>query len=250
MVATLFNVLAEYSLRGINNLSHSPLILPGIFLNYFFYFACLEYLIVHYKLRDFSIGVIGLFFGLLWLVLGPSVVYIAPQFLGVNWINFLFINLIWWVPIQTILGLYIARRLVTTDRTNPFLSEKQFKYMFYAFCLATFSFSLVLPFFPIAPLGRIILIFLTYVVGRYAQKKTLQSNVNISLISNSRFLDLVSIFVVIFFVYSSIVLTKEPLLKHSSFMNMDAIRLGFRIHPLIALSIYARRFIFKKEIPV
>jgi len=250
IIASFFNVLAEYSLRGVNNLVVNQTLLIAIFLNYFFYFACLEYLITRYKLHDITIGWVALFFGLLWQGFGPSVVYIAPQFLSVNWINLVFVNFVWWVPVQTILALYIAKRLVSRDQNEIFLSESKFKRMFILFCMVTLSFSIFLPFFPIAPLGRLIMIALAAAVGLNAKKLIRETLKNHQNISSSRFLDFITVFLIVFFIYSSIVLTKEPLFKHTSFMNMDAIRIGFRIHGGIAVILYMYRFGFQKQIPV
>ncbi|MEM3726573.1 MAG: hypothetical protein QXK98_06920, partial [Candidatus Bathyarchaeia archaeon] len=63
LAATGFNLLFEYSMRGINDLNLRPLLPLFLFWVYFPYFALLEDSITKYRLKDYNIVIAGFFFG-------------------------------------------------------------------------------------------------------------------------------------------------------------------------------------------
>ena len=109
--AVSFNLLFEYSMRGVNNLVADPLLLLFLFLVYFPYFTILEDFITKYRLKDHNIVIAGFFFGTAFTLFVPATQFVEPQALGINWTAFLFVNIFWWGTIQGVLTFYIATRL-------------------------------------------------------------------------------------------------------------------------------------------
>lgn len=124
-IATIFNLLFEYSMRGINDLLTHPVPLLFLFGVYFSYFTMLEDLIARYRLKDYHLVGIGFLFGLISGLMLPSGIFTPPLFLGVNWINLLFINIAWWGILQGILTFYIANRIAPRDWNHRLLSKTE-----------------------------------------------------------------------------------------------------------------------------
>jgi hypothetical protein len=125
LAATGFNLLFEYSMRGINDLALHPLLPLFLFGIYFPYFALLEDLITKYRLKDYNIIIAGFFFGTVFTLFVPATQFVEPQALGINWTAFLFINFCWWSMIQGVLTFYIATRLFPRDWNHTLLSRAQ-----------------------------------------------------------------------------------------------------------------------------
>lgn len=114
-IATGVNLLFEYSMRGVNDLSVRPVLPLFLFLWYFPYFTLLNDLILRYRLRDYHLVVAAFFFGSAFALLAPFEASDPAGFLGVNWTSFLFVNLAWWGAVQGVMTLYIADRLAPRD---------------------------------------------------------------------------------------------------------------------------------------
>jgi len=125
LTAVGFNLIFEYSMRGINNLAARPVLPLFLFLVYFPYFAILEDLIAKYRLKDYNIAIAGFFFGTAFTLFVPATQFTEPQAFGMNWTALLFINFFWWSMIQGVLTFYIATRLFPRDWNHKLLSRKQ-----------------------------------------------------------------------------------------------------------------------------
>lgn len=120
-----FNLLFEYSMRGINNLIVRPALPLFLFMVYFPYFTMLEDLIAKYRLKDYNLIIAGFFFGTVFSIFVPATQFVEPQLLGINWTAFLFVNLFWWGMIQGVLTFYIATRLFPRDWNHKLLTRTQ-----------------------------------------------------------------------------------------------------------------------------
>lgn len=95
LIATGFNLLFEYSLRGLNDLAFRPFLPIFLFLVYFPYFTLLEYSIEKYHFRDWQVLVAGFVFGSFAAFFIPGPMFTGNLLLGLNWGSFFFITVIW-----------------------------------------------------------------------------------------------------------------------------------------------------------
>lgn len=121
LAATALNLLFEYSMRGVNDLPVRPALPLFLFLWYFPYFVLLDDLVARHRLRDFHLVVAAFFFGSAFALLTPFEASDPAGFLGVDWRDFLFVNLAWWGAIQGVMTFYIANRLAPRDWQRPLL---------------------------------------------------------------------------------------------------------------------------------
>ncbi|MEM3444450.1 MAG: hypothetical protein QW115_00575 [Thermoplasmata archaeon] len=123
LLATGFNLLFEYSLRGINDLCFRPLLPIFLFLVYFPYFTLLEYCIEKYNLRDWQVLLAGFIFGSIGAFFIPGAMFTGTLTLGLNLPSFFFITVIWWGNLQAVLTFYFARMISPVRKHQGFLSK-------------------------------------------------------------------------------------------------------------------------------
>jgi hypothetical protein len=116
---TFFNMLFEYSMRGINNIARQPILFPLLFGIYFTYFLALEDLIVRFKLQEEHLLAIAFFFGNFYITFATGIVFVNPNFMGINVVNLLFVNIVWWGLLQAILTFYLANRITRRNWNHP-----------------------------------------------------------------------------------------------------------------------------------
>lgn len=127
LLATLFNLFFEYSLRGLNGFLLNPGLIIFLFLVYFCWFALAEDAIRRYKLSEkqiFLLPLVGIATIYSALFIPSQAYYASPLILGINWGQFLWVNLIWWTLLQTIMTFYFANRLSPRKSMEPLLSKK------------------------------------------------------------------------------------------------------------------------------
>ncbi|MGQ9538106.1 MAG: hypothetical protein ACUVTE_00760 [Candidatus Bathycorpusculaceae bacterium] len=121
--ATAFNMLFEYSMRGVNNLSVQPLLPFVLFTVYFSLYTMVEDLIAKYRLKDYHLIMAAFFFGTAYQFLVSGSALLQPSFLGVDWTNLVFVVVVWWGNLQSIVTFYFANRIAPRD-WNHRLSKK------------------------------------------------------------------------------------------------------------------------------
>lgn len=120
---TFFNILFEYSMRGINNLARQPILFPLLFATYFTYFLALEDLIVRFKLGEEHLLAIAFFFGTFYITFATGIVFVNPNLMGINVVNLLFVNVVWWGLLQAILTFYFANRIARRHWNHPLMGK-------------------------------------------------------------------------------------------------------------------------------
>ncbi|MEM3396618.1 MAG: hypothetical protein QW620_06410 [Thermoplasmata archaeon] len=123
LLATTFNLLFEYSLRGFNDLAFRPFLPIFLFLVYFPYFTLLECCIEKYHLRDWQVLIAGFIFGSFAAFFIPGAMFTGNLTLGLNWASFFFIAVIWWGNLQAVLTFYFARMVVSKRRYQIFITK-------------------------------------------------------------------------------------------------------------------------------
>ncbi|MBL7150886.1 hypothetical protein ISS86_03070 [Candidatus Microgenomates bacterium] len=119
LLATIFNLSFEYSMRGIGGffkLAFFPLILFGF---YFTLYSMLEDLIVRFKLHNYQLVLAAFLYGIFPMAFATGVLFNKPQFLGINWTALFYVGFLWWGILQAIFTFYFASRLVQRDWNHP-----------------------------------------------------------------------------------------------------------------------------------
>ena len=246
LVVTLFNLLAEYSLRGFANLRLIPILPLGLFLNYFPFFALMEDFIGRYRLRDYQAYVAALFFGLLWMLLGPTVVYLG----GINWAALVFVNVVWWTSLQTILGFYIATQIVPRTSWEPLLDRRGRIIMMALFVAATLIFRFAVS-FPMLVVYQILLIGgLTAGAWLLFKRMLPAAQQPVPHYSKNRLMDVVSMVTVAFLIYLAGFVPQSQDVSYVTLLNMNALRPLVTGSIVIFFFVLGYRLITRRPIPV
>lgn len=122
LAATAFNLLFEYSLRGVVSLAENPL-LPFLLVNqYLTYFLLLEDLIRRYRMRDGHAMATTAILAVVYQALVSAAAFRGQTLvLGVRWGELLFVVFVWWLVYQTVLTFYAATRLFPRNWDGPLL---------------------------------------------------------------------------------------------------------------------------------
>jgi len=251
LIASFFAWLMEYSLRGINNFLKTPQMAVLVFVNYFVYLALIEDFIGRFKLKDYQVWIVAQFFGLLWQLVSVSAVYYPPFVFGIGLGDLLINNLVWWTTIQTVFATYIAHRLIqNVDRLKPLLGKFGIFVFFVFFVLISASWRFfVTP--AVTPWQFLVMFSLTFLFAGFSYQQissNLKKGVQLAPFEANKFLDGLSLFTVVFLVFSFFFLTGDG--GHSHLINRQALRVNLVISPLIALLLLLKRVIAQKPIPV
>ncbi|MGC1121393.1 MAG: hypothetical protein WBA22_09890 [Candidatus Methanofastidiosia archaeon] len=124
LYCALFNLLFEYSARGIKQFLTRPLFMLALFGIYFTYFAMLEDLIVRFRLRNYQIFLCAFLYGLFPIAfltgnLFNTRVYSGIMVAGVNIGTLFIVGILAWGVVQGIITLYLANRFQSRDWNHP-----------------------------------------------------------------------------------------------------------------------------------
>jgi hypothetical protein len=114
-VATGFNLLFEYALRGLNNLARQPALPLILLAAYASLFVMQDDLIRRWRLRDYHLIVLAFTYGTVYQCLVSGAAFVEPSALGLNWGTLLFTVVVWWGLLQSVLAFYIANRIAPRD---------------------------------------------------------------------------------------------------------------------------------------
>lgn len=252
-IVTLFNLLLEYSLRGIANIQAIPLLPLALFLNYFPFFFVMEALIVKYRLKDYQLALASLVYGLIWMLFGPSVIYLPPLLFGLNWQRLIFVNFFWWVPIQTLLGFYIANRISPRNIDEKPISNSLIITSTIIFIFTTLIFRFAVASFPFVPLGIFVLLILIFLTHK-AFLKSLAGSTSYAgselRFTKDKFLDILSVFIVLYCLYSATLLKQDSVQVYVTHLNPAALKLGIKITTITTIAMLIHRLRIKKSLPL
>ncbi|MEM2145167.1 MAG: hypothetical protein QW279_07395 [Candidatus Jordarchaeaceae archaeon] len=252
LVATGFNLLFEYSMRGINNLPKQPVLPLILFAAYFTYFTMLEDLIVRFKLRDYHLILASFFFGTIYVCLVSGAAFTPPLILGINWGYLLFINLVWWGALQAVMTFYIANRLAPRDWNHPVLSKKGWGLMLIlnGFIVLLFQLSGVIPYGN--PVG-IIVMSIILIATAFIFKKLLPSKDERAYsleFKKIRLMDYLSIFTTTVFLVCAMFLIFDPSRLGASNVNLTAVRIVSVWTTILSIIMVAYRWYNKRPISI
>ena len=120
----LFNLLFEYSARGIREFTNRPLFVLALFGIYFTYFTMLEDLIVRLKLTNYQILLTAFLYGLFPTAfltgnLFNRDIYGGIIVAGINVGTMVIVGILAWGVVQGMITLYLANRLSPRDWNHP-----------------------------------------------------------------------------------------------------------------------------------
>ena len=125
LICAVFNLLFEFSGRGISELIEKPVLFLFLFGIYIAYFAVLEDLIVRFKLSNYQILLVAFLFGIIpeafltGNLFNPEIYWGGIGFFGVNWVTVIVINIFAWGIMQSIVAMYLANRISPRDWSHP-----------------------------------------------------------------------------------------------------------------------------------
>ena len=120
LYCALFNLLFEYSARGIREFTERPLLVLALFGIYFSYFAMLEDFIVRFRLKNKELFLVAFLYGLFPIAfltrnLFNQSIYGGIMLAGVNLGTLVIIGILAWGVVQGVITLYLANRLSARD---------------------------------------------------------------------------------------------------------------------------------------
>lgn len=223
-----FNLLFEYSMRGVNNLAVRPMLPFFLFLVYFPYFALLEDLITKHRLKDYNVLITGFFFGTAFTIFVPATQFVEPQAFGINWAALFFVNFFWWGMTQGVLTFYMATRLFPRNWNHKQLSTLQKAALLSMLILGGLLFRIGIQLnVPQAPQIRLeayiaiaVICTLTAIIFRKAILKQAMPPTQ----QRERVIDIISALTVGIFTFSALFLTQDPTQINIHSVNTTAVR--------------------------
>ncbi|MCJ7624892.1 MAG: hypothetical protein MUO76_15430 [Anaerolineaceae bacterium] len=127
-VCALFNLLFEYSARGIGEFTQRPLLVIALFGIYFSYFTMLEDLVVRFKLKNYEIFLMAFAYGLFPIAfltgnLFNQEIYSGIMLGGVNIGTVIIIGILAWGVVQGMVTLYLGNRLSPRNWDHPHMGK-------------------------------------------------------------------------------------------------------------------------------
>jgi len=248
--ATAFNLLFEYSMRGINGLVRQPLLLPLLAIIYLTYFTLFEDVITRYRLRDYQVLIIGFIYGDLTALILPGGGFTPPLYLGINWGNLLYINIVWWGITQGILTFYLATRITPRDWGHKLLSWRGWIVSIILMTMIYLILRMYARGLPSTRSDAIAVIIIITLVLLAVLKKTVGGEASIPMYKPLRFMDVVTASTVIIFIVSAVFLTYGSTWVSIHLVNMPALRLVSIWTLLVGIIIVLYRILSRNPIPV
>jgi hypothetical protein len=249
-----FNLLFEYSMRGINNLVARPLLPLFLFLVYFPYFTILEDFITKYRLKDYNIVIAGFFFGTAFTLFVPSTQFVEPQAFGINWTAFLFVNLFWWGTIQGVLTFYIATRLFPRNWNHKPLSRTQKTILVITLVLVgllyRINIQLNMPQAPQISPEAYLAITIILAITAFIFRKTIPKQAVATPQWKEKIIDLISALTILLFLFCALFLTQDPTQINVHSVNATATRIVTLWTIITTLTMISHRIYTRRPIPI
>ncbi|MEM3617246.1 MAG: hypothetical protein QXJ31_04965 [Candidatus Bathyarchaeia archaeon] len=249
-----FNLLFEYSMRGINNLAVRPMLPIFLFLVYFPYFALLEDLIAKHHLKDYNVLTAGFFFGTAFTIFVPATQFVEPQAFGLNWAALLFVNFFWWGMIQGVLTFYIATRLFPRNWNHKQLSTLQRAVSLLTLILGGLLFRVGIQLnTPQAPQIRpeaYIAIAIISITTTILFVKAIPKQATPPTQQEEKLIDVISVLTVGIFAFCALFLTQDPTQINVHSVNATAVRVVTTWTIICTLVMISYRIFKRHPIPV
>ncbi|MHA1376875.1 MAG: hypothetical protein ACTSRG_00710 [Candidatus Helarchaeota archaeon] len=252
LAASAFNLLFEYSMRGINDLIRSPFLPLALFLIYLSLFTMLEDLILRYKLRDYQLILLSFFYGTIYIAFASSILFSPPLLFGINFFALLFVNFFWWGILQGILTFYLANRIVERDWEQPPLSKLGW------FLAVIINGSIIFVFVVANPFSynrtfegliTMCILLITFGCLSYLNIKNTRNNENF-LFESSKILDLILITTISLFAFCAIFLISDSRVVGGTYSNQFATFVVIIWTTIVGIILTLYRIIQRKQIHI
>jgi hypothetical protein len=252
LIATAFNLLFEYSMRGINHLRTQPFLPLVLFTTYFTLFAMIEDLIARYRLRDYHLIVIAFSYGILYQCLVSGAAFAPPLILGINWTSVLFVILVWWGALQNVMTFYLANRLTPRDWNRNGLSWKAWVVLLLLNGLMVLAFQRSGQIPQGTTLGIVImfLILIGSIIWFWKILPSKEERSRITEFRKDRLMDCLSAVTIIIFFVCACFLTFDPVKYVASNVNQTSTRIVVNWSVILALTMTFYRMHSKNPISV
>jgi len=252
IVATAFNLLFEYSMRGINNLPSQPVLPLILFTTYFTLFGMIEDIIARYRLRDHHLIVMAFSFGIIYQCFVSGAAFSPPLFLGISWRSVFFVILVWWGGIQTVMTFYLANRIVPRDWFRQRLPKMTWVTLLSInlSMILLFQLSGRIPRGTVIGVTMMLLVLLVSVALLLKMLPRVQERQTAPEFKRTQVMDLLAGLSIIIFIICAVFLTFDPTQYVASNINRTATRivvnwsilsalimLGYRLHSKVPISV-------------
>jgi hypothetical protein len=252
LAATVFNLLFEYSGRGIGSIIQAPIILPALFFLYFTLFTILEDLIVEFRLRDYHFVLAAFFYGTIYQFLAGGALFYQPGFLEINWLTFFFVNLVMWASLQGIFTFYLANRVAPRAPRPRLLSNKGWAMAlllnFISLLLIRYQDNLPAPSRVQWIVLVIILVVSALLLNKAIGKREWRAAFNP--FHKSTILDLIGIITIVIFAFNALYLAHGPLKTYMAFANATTWNIDIVWATAVAIILLVYRLLKGESIPV
>ncbi|HVP95475.1 MAG TPA: hypothetical protein VMS89_09950 [Methanoregulaceae archaeon] len=252
LVATLFNLLFEYSCRGSDTLSTNPLLFPTLFALYFSLFTLVEDLIVRFRLRDYHFLIMAFFYGTIYEFFARGSALSGTGFLGIDWVTLVFANIVMWASVQGILTFYLATRVFPRGPHTPLLGERGWIIALIVnfSALALLHAGNHIPPPGITPmLVLVAILIVTGIIFRSQANKTKWRSAYVPF-RKSTILDLLCLFTIVIFLFSIWIPVHGPANPYSALNNVTAWRISMVWACVVAVVLFIYRVLKGEPIPV
>lgn len=252
LIATGFNLLFEYSMRGVNNLSVQRALPLILFTAYFTLYTMLEDLIVRFRLKDYHLMVAAFFFGTAYQFLISGAAILPPTRLGVNWTSLLFVVIVWWGVLQSIITFYVANRLAPRDWNHRKLSKIGWATALVLNGLVILLFQLSGA-IPKATASQLVVMVIIMCISVLIFRRIIpgeNERPSLTHFNRSILLDFLSALTVAIFFICAVFLTFDPVKVNTSNVNATATMIVVRWTISLAVILLVYRLYSKRPIPV
>lgn len=160
LLATIFNLSFEYSMRGFYGFFGS--ILPFFLFGFYFtLYLMLEDLIVRFKIKNYQLVLAAFLYGIFPMAFATGALFNKPRFLGIDWLALFYIGIPWWGILQAIFTFYFANRIIRRNWDHPKMGRWGW-FLCIGYNIAALSFmKIVSPYqAPVQPIAYLIFIFI------------------------------------------------------------------------------------------
>ncbi len=248
---TVLNLFGECAIRGFGAIEKYPQLFIAIPIIYFTYACIIEDSISRHKLNDKQAYVLGIGLCFLWQLCMPLAVMAPPRILGLNIGVLIFINILMWPAIQTVLFFYIAQRLFPRVDNQPFLVIKFRNLMIMIFCGVTFVMHLGFGLIGYKNIIGVIMLILLGVGCLRWFNNSLQRVDNQANKANSRVIDVLGLLTITVLIYAAFFIPmKTTAYNEVHLLNQNAFGLLMLLTTLTSLLMLLYRIKTETIIPV
>lgn len=226
ILAVIFNLLFEYSIRGFYGLFLYKGLIIFLIILYFSYFMIVDSLIRKFRINNLQILIVSFCFGTLIVTFFAGNIFINPTYVGVNIPKFFFVNIVWWGFLQALLTFYLATRIVQRDWNEKPMGRLGF-FIYSGYIIVFLIFTFIIVETPKGTLLGYIFSLAFFISGLlYLKIKLKKPQQEIYRFKKSLLLDILSFGSVIFFLFSGTFIATSQTYIDGMIINIIALNLS------------------------